>query len=368
LIFKCRPEIFDAIVVTIIEYGKEITNKVLYRSVSGRLGLNLSNRDYSFHLLNMEKEGFISKQRKRRNMIYDLTKIAKSAHKLNILGLDGINERLCRLYQFLFLASCLQRTQRISDSELDNILCYFRTRREKLVQQSRIHTNSTNFYETVYAQVSTVTISKIELSERGMSNTVNYYIQEEAFSVREMRSFVTSGLRTYPIFVADLWYTDSDILDAIRLLSENEIIGLASSYSNDETKFSVRGNFLQKMRDLIWMIHSLEMYYLSLSDSSCELRENEKEGLKLLFGKIEGYKLIKLSSRRKRADQRMLCARDLDKLRNTVDTVIDTKIKQLYEDYGQLVNENYLYHDLLKKILIRKRNITIPKENGNKYE
>ena len=73
--------------------------------------------------------------------------------------------------------------------------------------------------------------------------------------------------------------------------------------------------------------------------------------MKLLFGKIEGYKLIKFSSRRKRTDQRMLCARDLDKLRHTVDTIVDTKVKELYENYGQLVNENYLYHDLLKKIL-----------------
>lgn len=316
----------------------------------------------------MEKEGFISKQRKRRNMMYDLTKIAKSAYKLNILGLDGNKERLCRLYQFLFLASCLQRTQQISEIELDNILCYFRTRREKLVQESRIHTNGTNFYETVYAQVSTVTISKIELSEEGMSNIVNYYFQEEPFSVREMRSFVTSGLRAYPIFVADLRYTDSEILDAIQLLSENEIIGLASSYSNEETKFSVRGNFLQKIRDLIWVIHSLEMYYLSLSGSTCELRENEREALKLLFGKIEGYKLIKLFSRRKRADQRKLCARDLDKLRNTVDMIIDTKIKELYANYGQLITENYLYHDLLKKILIRKQNFSPSKENGNQYE
>lgn len=57
----------------------------------------------------------------------------------------------------------------------------------------------------------------------------------------------------------------------------------------------------------------------------------------------------------------MLCALDLDKLRNKVDTIIDTKIKHLYENYGQLVNENYLYHDLLKKILIRKHNIVLAK-------
>ena len=363
MIFKYRPEIFDAIVVTLIEYGKEIANTVLYRAVTGRLGINLSKRDYKSHLLNMEKEGFISKQRKRRDMIYDLTKIAKSAHKLNILGLDSNKERLCRLYQFLFLASCLQRTKQISETELDNLLYHFRARREKLVQESRIHANGTNFYETVYAQVSTVTISKIELNEEGRSSTVNYYFQEEPFSFREMRSFVTSGLRSYPIFVADLRYIDSDFPNAIRLLSENDIIGHASSYSKDETKFSVRGDYLQKMRDLIWVIHSLEMYYLSLSGSLCELTEHEKEGMKLLFGKIEGYKLIKFSSQKKRAGKRMLCARDLDKLRNTVDAIIDTKIKHLYENYGELLNENYLYHDLMKKILIRKRNVVPIKEN-----
>jgi hypothetical protein len=59
----------------------------------------------------------------------------------------------------------------------------------------------------------------------------------------------------------------------------------------------------------------------------------------------------------------MLCARDLDKLRNTVDAIIDTKIKHLYENYGELLNENYLYHDLMKKILIRKRNVVPIKEN-----
>jgi hypothetical protein len=345
-----------------------MANKILYRAVTCRLGFNLSNRDYGSHLHNMKIDGFISKQRKRRNMMYDLTKMAKSAHKLNILGPDNNKERLCRLYQFLFLASCLQRTKQISKIELDNLLRYYGARREKLVQESCIHVIGTNLNETVYAQVSSVTISKIELEEVGRNYTVNYYFQEEPFSVGEMRSFVTCGLRSYPIFVADLRYTDSDILNAIRLLSENEIIGLASSYSYDETKFSVRGDFLQKMRDLIWMIHSLEMYYLSLTGSSCGLKENEKEALKLLFGEIQGYKLIKISSKRKRADQRMLCARDLDKLRNTVDAIIDTKIKQLYENYRQLVNENYLYHDLLKKILIRKQNFTLPKEDRNQYE
>jgi hypothetical protein len=368
LIFKYRPEVFDAIVVTLIENGKEIANKVLYQAVTVRLGFNLSNRDYSSHLLNMEKEGFISKQRKRRKMMYDLTKMAESAHKLNILGRDNNKERLCRLYQFLFLASCLQRTKQISETELDNLMRYYGARREKLVQESRIHVIGTNFYETVYSQVSSLTISTIELEEVGRSTTINYYFQEESFSVREMRSFVTSGLRSYPIFVADLRYIDSDIPNAIRLLSENEIISFASSYSKDETKFSVRGDFLQKMRDLIWVIHSLEMYYLSLSGSSCELTEHEKEGMKLLFGKIEGYKLIKLSSRRKRADQRILCARDLDILRDTVDAIVDTKVKELYENYGQLVNENYLYNDLLKKILIRKRNIVLPIENSRQYE
>ena len=361
MLFKYRPEIFDAIVVTLIEYGKEIANKVLYRAVMDRLGINLSKRDYTSHLLNLENDGFISKQRKRREMMYDLTKIAKSAHKLNILGLDSNKERLCRLYQFLFLASCLRRAKQISETELDNLLRYYGARREKLVQESCIHTSDSNLYQTMYAEVSSVTISKIELNEEGSTNNVNYYFQEEPFSVKELRSFLTSGLRSYPIFVADLRYFDSEIPNAIQLLSENKIIGLAMSYSNDETKFSVRGDFLQKMRDLIWVIHSLEMYYLSLSGSCGELTEREKEGVKLLFGKIEGYKLIKLSSRRKRPDQRMLCARDLDKLRHTVDTIVDTKVKELYENYAQLVNENYLYHDLLKKILIRKRNIALPK-------
>jgi hypothetical protein len=365
LIFKYRPEVFDAIVVTLIENGKEIANKVLYLAVIGRLGFNLSNRDYNSHLINLVKDGFISKQRNRRDMMYDLTKMSKSAHKLNILGLDSNKERLCRLYQFLFLASCLHRAKQIPETELDDLLRYFGARREKLVQGSCIHTSDTNFYETVYAQVSSVTISKTELKEEGRTNNVNYYCQEEPFSIKELRSFLTSGLRSYPIFVADLRYFDSDFPNALRLLSENKIIGLAMSYNKDEEKFSVRGDLLQKVRDLLWVIHSLEMYYLSLYGSCGELTEHEKEGMKLLFGKIEGYKLIKVSSRRKRADQRMLCARDLDKLRNTVDAIIDTKVNELYENYGQLVNENYLYHDLLKKILIRKRNIVRTKENSN---
>ena len=101
-----------------------------------------------------------------------------------------------------------------------------------------------------------------------------------------------------------------------------------------QTKFSVRDDFLQKMRDLIWVIHSLEMYYLSLSRSCGELTEREKEGVKLLFGKIEGYKLIKLSSQRKRAGKSMLYTRELDKLRDTVDAIVDTKVKELYQNYG----------------------------------
>ena len=146
-----------------------------------------------------------------------------------------------------------------------------------------------------------------------------------------MRSLSNVQIRSYPVFVADLRYSDSEIPNAIQPLSENDIIGLAMSYSNDETKFSVRGDCLQKMRDLIWVIHSLEMYYLSLSGGCGELTKREKEGVKLLFGKIERYKLIKFSSREEGTEQRMLCARDLDKLRYTVDTIVDTKVKELRE-------------------------------------
>jgi len=357
LIFKYRPEVFDAIAVTIIENGKEIANKLLYSAIKSRLGFKLSNRDYKSHLFNLEKDGFVSRERKRRNIRYGLTVMAMSAHKLNILGCDSNKERLCRLYQFLFLASCLHRAKRISDTELDKLLHFYGTRREKLVKESCIYTSDSNLSETVYAPISSLTISKIQLNEGERNSTFNYCFQEEPFSVNDLRFFLISGLRSYPIFVADLPYVQSELLDAVSSLSENEILGLASSYNSDETKYSVRGDFLQKLREIIWENHSLEMYYLSLSGSCRELTGQEKEGLKFLFGKIEGYKIIKFS-KRMRAIQKKPRARELDELRHTIDAIIDTKVKLIYQNYRTLVNENYLFHDLLEKILIRKHNVT----------
>jgi len=89
------------------------------------------------------------------------------------------------------------------------------------------------------------------------------------------------------------------------------------------------------------------MYYLL--QLKHELSDNEKEGLKLLFGSLGSYKLKKsaIFSRSLRP------TKDSKKLEKGTDAIINRKMKEFYNEYQIPLQQSYLYSNLVTKLIIR---------------
>ena len=97
----------------------------------------------------------------------------------------------------------------------------------------------------------------------------------------------------------------------------------------------------------------MESCYLDLESSLRELTNYEKERLRVLFGSIETYNIIKRANSRRKSGHKPLPVRELKRLRDTVSIILDLKIKDFSEKYKHLIRENYLLMDMLEKIVIR---------------
>ena len=71
----------------------------------------------------------------------------------------------------------------------------------------------------------------------------------------------------------------------VESLKSLDILRPIRSYDSKEPRYSV-GEYksIQKIKDAIWNIHNIEMFYLL--QLSHELSDSENEGLKLLFGSL----------------------------------------------------------------------------------
>ncbi len=255
----------------------------LYPKIIVKLGIVLSGRDYESHLLNMTKDGFLLKERKRRNDIYIVTEMVKNARQLGILGVnDEKVERTRRLYQFLLLCDCFYKAKSISGEELDSVLQYVSATRKNLVVESHIQANGTNCCEIIYKPLSTIRVRTVELVNDSGKIYYYYYHEEDGFSIKEVIDLL-KGLRDYPLFVGNFNYNEDDIKDSIELLRSLGLLRLIRSYNDKESRYSIcehiiqhdisseRDGSIQEMKDMIWNIHDIEMYYLDLKKKKVDL-------------------------------------------------------------------------------------------------
>jgi hemerythrin superfamily protein len=292
--------------------------------------------------------------------------MAESARKLGILGInDEMVEKRRRLCQFLFLCDCIYMPKPITGEELDSILRYVSAARKNLEIESFVRANGTNFCENIYKPLSMITIRIVELGDEN-GKIYRYYYEEYGFTIKEVMTLL-NGLRDYPVFVGNFSYSEDEIKECIELLRNVGLLRITRSYNDEqEPRYCVGEHFLQqdswperhdsieKMKDKIWNIHAVEMYYLGLEGMYHKLTDHDKEELRLLFGSIGCYKITKAAYSRKKKPYH---GRELKRHMNIIDAIIDLKIKDFYEKYQHIVRENYLFCDLVKTLIIRDSNL-----------
>jgi hypothetical protein len=363
LIFKYRGGIFDTILDTLFETKETgLAYLKLYDQVIQKLGFHLSHTDFSSHLRNFVNEEFISKQ---KNKMYVMTKLAKNGWQLGILGLDrNDNRKRSRcLYQFLILFDRFHQGRQVSKEELDKILCYVNIdSMECLAVESCVRASGTNFCETLYKKISTVLIRMIKLlGITDNTSTVYYYYKEEGFSTRQVMDFLNCRTRHYPLFIGNSLYDEDEIEGAAATLmspAAGHMIRPISSYHQEQPRYAIRDPInedfqYQRMFELIWDLHTLQSSYLDLVMQVRKLTENEKEGLRELFGPIESYKIFKEANSKLKSHHQQPSVLEIKILVESIDKLIDRKIHELNKRCQHVLKENYLCSDMLKKIVFR---------------
>lgn len=359
MVFKYRKDIFDAIIDILIENENGLANLELYEKVVQKLGIPLSKRDHQSHLENMTREGFLLKERRRRYEIYSLREMARSAMRLGILGVDDDKVKLRRLYQHIILCECFYNWKQIPGKKLDGLLHFVNATRKRLRTLSRVRTNGTNCCETFFKPISSIRVRMIELDGNDNNNSNNsnkcsfYFYKEEGFTVKELVALLNSGIRDYPLFVGDFRYDETYIMDSIERLRSMEIIRQIDSYVYGEPRYAIRDISLQKLRDLMWDLHSVELSYLDLDGSWRTLTDYEKEGLRILFGSIGGHSIIKDVYDRRKLGRKALRT-ESKKLAEHISIILDKKIRDFHEKFHQAIRENYLLADMIRILIIRR--------------
>jgi hypothetical protein len=349
MVFKYRQKIVEAIFDTLIENYIDkngLRRSDIYDKLIAKLRLTISDRDCSDHLCNLVKDGFLIRDDKH----YFITDKFKESRQLGIFGIDdeeGI-EKKRRLHQFLILCKCMYKAKSIPEKQLDNLLSYVNAKKEHLVVELRIHTNGTNFFEIVYKKISTIRVRLVELVEYGKRKFRRYYYEEDGFSQKEVTDHFKQRTRNCHLFVGNYNYAEEEIMQNVESLKSLDILRPIRSYDTKEPRYSV-GEYksIQKIKDAIWKIHNIEMYYLL--QLKHELSDSEKEGLKLLFGGLGSNKLKKSAI----FSMNLLPTTELKKLKKGTDAIIDRKIKEFYNEYQKPLQQSYLYSDLVTKLIIR---------------
>jgi hypothetical protein len=353
-VFKCRKNIFDAIIDILIENESGLGNLELYEKAVRMVETTLSKRDHQSHLDNMTRDGLLLKRRRQRYEIYSLTEMAKNATRLGILGVDNDKIRLRRLYQYIVLCECFYHGKQIAEKKLDGLLHFVNATRKKLRILSRVRTNGTNCCETVFKPLSTIRVRMIELDGNDNNSKSSFYFyKEEGFTIKELVDLLNSGIRDYPLFVGDFWYDEIDIIDCIERLRSMGIIGQTRSYADEEPRYAIRDISLQKLKDLMWDLHSVESAYLDLEGSWRTLTEYEKEGLIILFGSIGTHRIIKEAYDRRKLSRKALRT-ESKKLGEDISIILDKKIRDFHEKFRQVIRENYLLADMIRILIIRR--------------
>ena len=354
---KYRKDIFEPIIDILMENEIDLSNSELYKRLVRKIGFSLSKRDYQFHLLNMSSEGFLVKERRGKCEVYTMTETAKIAARLGILGVDDDKVKLRRLYQYIILFEFFYNGKQISGNKLDGLLHFANATRKRLQTLSRVRTNGTNCCETIFKPISTVRVRMIELDENDNNNSKKssfYFYKEEGFTVRELVALLNSGIRDYPLFVGDFRYDETYIIDSIERLRSMGIIRQIDSYVCGEPRYAIRDISLQKLKDRIWDLHSVELSYLDLEGSWRTLTDYEKEGLRILFGSIGSHRIIKDAHDRRKLGRNQALRMESKKLAEYISIILDKKIRDVYEKFRQTIRENYLLVDMIRILIIRR--------------
>jgi hypothetical protein len=163
------------------------------------------------------------------------------------------------------------------------------------------------------------------------------------------------GLRDYSIFVGNFNYTLSEIEDHIKFLARAGVLRPTRSYNKQEVRYTAgvplsdAGISIQEMLDELWDIHILEYDYLLQKGT---LTDHEKENLKRLFGSVGSYKFFK----ERRSLKKKLPGSESELQLRMISSVISHKIAKFHLKYKNILKENYLYSDLVNKLIIRKSN------------
>jgi hypothetical protein len=361
MIFKYRQKIFDLIIVTLLNTkADELAYTTLYAEIA-QSGFHPSHTDFSDHLREMVQDKFLSKANRRSNTIYTLTKRARTAWRLGILGVDENNNRkkLRRLCQFLILCHHVYQGQLISEVKLDEVLHSLGSTRQKLKLKSRVRTNGSNFSEVNYWPLCGVILRMVELDDTNYGADKErrcYYYKEEGFSLEQVSSLL-DGIREYPLFVGDFQYNEAHIEEAIKRLLE---VGyLVAARSNYDRKIWYRvpcqlDNPIayQTLVDELWHIHSIESSYLKLEGTIRRLTENEKEALTILFGNMGSHRILK-DARSSLKSNKLPPREELKKHLELISAIIDHKRKEFNQSYQDILRDNYLFSDMVDKIIVR---------------
>lgn len=356
-VFKYRQEIVGVIFDTLIENGNSMNeneNKnrlrrlYIYCELVRKLGRKISETVCSQHLSNLVEDGFLIKDGK----YYILTNKFTQARELGIFGKDGEDEegteKRRRLQQSLVLDKCIYKIKSIPEKKLDDLLKYVGAKREHLHKELYVHVNGTNFYEFVFKKISTVRVRLVNLAEYGKRKMRRYYYEEDGFSLTEAIDHFRQPTRNCHLFVGNYNYYDEEIIQNVESLKSLDILRPIQSYDPKQTRFSVgEHKSIQEIRDAIWNIHNLEMYYLLQPNH--KLSDDENEGLKALFGRVGSNKLKKSAI----SNANLLSNTESELLEKGSDVIIDRKIKVFYDKYHKHIQQSYLYSDMVTKLIVR---------------
>ena len=131
------------------------------------------------------------------------------------------------------------------------------------------------------------------------------------------------------------------------------IIRQIDSYVCGEPRYAIRDISLQKLKDLMWDLHSVELSYLDLEGSWRTLTDYEKEGLRILFGSIGSHRIIKDVYDRRKLGRKALRT-ESKKLAEHISIILDKKIRDFHEKFRQAIRENYLLADMIRILVIRR--------------
>jgi hypothetical protein len=323
---KYKQEIFGAIIKAYSDSTiVEIHYREIWRRVNEALGREVSFRDFQAHIRYMEDENLLKRRDPggRGHMVrFSLTSRAKRMESFKILGIDESFKNRKKIYQLLLFFKLFKRRNPITQRKLYRFLEQIGTS-EKALEVVKTTEKITHF-----KPVKGVEIIKWIQDDSRMNHTASvYHIAIPGFTVNEFISYlkklkkgkepkgfeyVLKGFEydayiTNVHLIADVNISNSEITDAIKTFTDNDLIRPINEVFSGETRYDIVDKTLIKFLNDVWMVHDMDLRLLFERIVYCdEIKDEDENTLKLMYGKKVAGRILAIAyhSRKRTKDQR----------------------------------------------------------------